>query len=302
MHVFRNLSIQTKLMSSMVACLLLFVTVSTVLGFVLTGASLSERVVSQELPAVVGEIRNDILRQIGMPLAMAKSVAGNSFVLDWETAGEPEGGNAAWAKYAQAVKQQARASSVFWVSGSTGQYFGEQGLVRKLAPTGQGDKWFYDLLASDKSQVLEIDKDASSNVYMLFINVKFDAGHGKQGIAGLSLSVDELAQAVRGYKVGESGSISLVRGNGSILVHRDPALVDGKHWLKDRPGFSADLSASLLKRERFAHAMYDAPSGRQLIASSYVPELDVYVIAELPEAQVLGGVRRTIALTSIVAG
>ncbi|MEG0202191.1 MAG: methyl-accepting chemotaxis protein, partial [Comamonas sp.] len=102
MHVFRNLSIQTKLMSSMVACLLLFVTVSTVLGFVLTGASLSERVVSQELPAVVGEIRNDILRQIGMPLAMAKSVAGNSFVLDWETAGEPEGGNAAWAKYAQA--------------------------------------------------------------------------------------------------------------------------------------------------------------------------------------------------------
>jgi methyl-accepting chemotaxis protein len=33
-----------------------------------------------------------------------------------------------------------------------------------------------------------------------------------------------------------------------------------------------------------------------------VPELDLYVIAELPEAQVLGGVRRTIALTSAVAG
>ena len=172
----------------------------------------------------------------------------------------------------------------------------------KLAPKGEGDKWFYDLLASDKSQVLEIDKDVSSHVYMLFINVKFDAGQGKQGIAGLGLSVDELAQAVRGYKVGESGSVSLVRGNGSILVHRDPALVDGKHWLKDRPGFSTDLSAALLKRERFAHAMYEAPSGRQLIASSYVPELDLYVIAELPEAQVLGGVRHTIALTSAVAG
>ncbi|MDR2297442.1 MAG: methyl-accepting chemotaxis protein [Comamonas sp.] len=302
MHVFRNLSIRTKLMSSMLACLLLFVAISTVLGFVLTGASLRERVVGQELPAVVGEIRNDILRQIGTPLAMAKSVAGNSFVLDWEAAGEPEDGNAAWVKYAQAVKQQAKASSVFWVSGSTGQYFGDQGPLRKLAPKGEGDKWFYDLLASDKSQVLEIDKDVSSNVYMLFINVRFDAGQGRQGIAGLGLSVDELAQAVRSYKVGESGSVYLVRGNGSILVHRDPALVDGKHWLKDRPGFSADLSAALLKRERFAHAMYEAPSGRQIIASSYVPELDLYVIAELPEAQVLGGVRRTIALTSAVAG
>ncbi|GEQ77022.1 methyl-accepting chemotaxis protein [Comamonas testosteroni] len=302
MHAFRNLSIRTKLMSSMLACLLLFVAISTTLGFVLTGASLRERVVGQELPAVVGEIRNDILRQIGTPLAMARSVAGNSFVLDWEAAGEPEDGNAAWARYAQAVKQQAGASSVFWVSGTTGQYFGEQGPVRKLAPKGQGDQWFYELLAGDKSQVLEIDKDVSSNAYMLFINVRFDAGQGRQGIAGLGLSVDELAQAVRAYQVGESGSVSLVRGNGSILVHRDPALVDGKHWLKDRPGFSAGLSAALLNRERFAHAMYEAPSGRQLIASSYVPELDLYVIAELPEAQVLGGVRRTIALTSAVAG
>lgn len=157
MHAFRNLSIRTKLMSSMVSCLLLFVAISTVLGFVLTGASLRERVVGQELPAVVGEIRNDILRQIGTPLAMARSVAGNSFVLDWEAAGEPEDGNAAWARYAQAVKQQAGASSVFWVSGSTGQYFGEQGPMRKLAPKGQGDQWFYELLAGDKSQVLEIE-------------------------------------------------------------------------------------------------------------------------------------------------
>ncbi|MFD2756290.1 methyl-accepting chemotaxis protein [Comamonas terrae] len=302
MHAFRNLSIRTKLMASMVACLLLFVSISTALGFVLTGASLRERVVGQELPAVVGEIRNDILRQIGTPLAVARSIAGNSFVLDWEAAGEPEEGNAAWAQYAHAVKQQAGASSVFWVSGTTGRYFGEQGPVRRLAPKGEGDQWFYDLLDSGKQQVLEIDKDVSSSVYMLFINVRFDAGQGRQGIAGLGLSVDGLAQAVRGYKVGESGSVSLVRGNGSILVHRDPALVDGKHWLKDRPGFSADLSAALLNRERFAHAMYEAPSGRQIIASSYVPELDVYVIAELPETQVLGGVRRTIALTSAVAG
>ena len=35
MHVFRNLSIRTKLMSSMVSCLLLFVAISTTLGFVL---------------------------------------------------------------------------------------------------------------------------------------------------------------------------------------------------------------------------------------------------------------------------
>jgi methyl-accepting chemotaxis protein len=142
--------------------------------------------------------------------------------------------------------------------------------MRKRRPRARVTNGSYELLAGDKSQVLEIDKDVSSNAYMLFINVRFDAGQGRQGIAGLGLSVDELAQAVRAYQVGESGSVSLVRGNGSILVHRDPALVDGKHWLKDRPG-SAELSAALLNRERFAHAMYEAPSGRQLIASSMCP-------------------------------
>ena len=81
MQALRKLSIRNKLMASMAACLLLFAAISTVLGFVLTGASLRERVVGLELPAVVGEIRNDILRQISAPLAMAQGLAANSFLL-----------------------------------------------------------------------------------------------------------------------------------------------------------------------------------------------------------------------------
>ena len=302
MSALRNLSIRTKLLASMAACLLLFVAISTVLGFWLTGRSLRERVVGQELPAVVGEIRNDILRQIGTPLAMAQAVAGNRFLLDWEAAGLPEAGRAAWEQYARSVKTQAGAASVFWVSGATGQYLSDQGLVRTLSASAPGDQWFHRLLASGKPYVLDIDKDAGSTAYMLFINTRFDAGGGKVGIAGLGLSVDAMAQAVRAYTVGESGSVYLVRGNGSILVHRDPALVDGKRMLQDLPGLHAGLGAALLDKTRFTHAVYDAPTGRQLIASSFVPELDLYVIAEVPEAEVLGGARRTVAVTSVVAG
>ena len=102
----------------MLACLLLFVAIATALGFFLTGANLRERVVTLELPAVVGEIRNDILRQIGTPLAIAKTTASNSFLLDWEAADQPAEGDAAWVKYASSVKKQAGAETVFWVSGA----------------------------------------------------------------------------------------------------------------------------------------------------------------------------------------
>ncbi|SDM21942.1 methyl-accepting chemotaxis protein [Oryzisolibacter propanilivorax] len=301
MQAFRNLSIRSKLMLSMGACLLLFAAISTGLGFVLTGNSMRERVVGQELPAVVGEIRNDILRQIGAPVALADSIAHNTYALDWEAAGQPEEGNAGWFRFAQAIKQRVNASTVFWVSEATRQYFNDHELVRQIAPKGQGDQWFYDIAGGTRAQRLEIDKDASSSAYMLFINVRFDAGQGRQGVAGLGLAVDGLAQTVRNYRVGESGSVSLVRGNGSILVHRDPALADGKHWLKDRPGLGAELAGRLLNRENFAHAAYQSPAGREIIASSYVPELDMYVVAELPEEQVLGGVRRTVGLTALAA-
>ena len=301
MQVLRNLSIRTKLLASMAACLLLFAAISTALGFWLTGRSLRERAVGVELPAVVEGIRNDILRRIGVPLAYAQSIAGNSFLLDWESAGLPQEGLAAWEKYARAAKEQTKAATVFWVSGTTGQYFTDKGLDRTLSASAPGDQWFYGLLKSGKPYVLDIDKDASASAYMLFINTRFDAGGGKAGIAGLGLPVDEMAQAVRSYKVGASGTVFLVRSNGMILVHRDPALVDGKHTLQDLPGFQAGLGGALLNKERFAHAVYDAPTGRAFIASSFVPELDMYVIAQVPEAEVLGAARRTIALTSLVA-
>jgi methyl-accepting chemotaxis protein len=297
----RNLSIRNKLMFSMLGCLLLFIAISTLLGFVLSGRYMQERVVELELPAVVGEIRNDILRQIGAPLAAAQSIAGNSFLLDWEAAGLPDEGVPAWQKYANSVKGTFHAASVFWVSGSTGKYFTEAGLGRTLSPSDASDQWFYGMLSGGQPYRLDIDRDKDSSVYMLFINVLFDAGEGRKGITGLGLSVDALAQAVRAYKVGQAGSVYLVRSNGTILVHRDASLVDGKHLLKNLPGFDAELSGKLLHKAQFTHATYDAPAGRQIIASSYVPALDLYVVAEMPQAQVLGEVRRTLALTSLAA-
>ena len=49
----------------MAACLLLFLVISAAVSVTMAGRSLRARAVERELPAVVGEIRNDILRQIG---------------------------------------------------------------------------------------------------------------------------------------------------------------------------------------------------------------------------------------------
>ncbi|MES2073520.1 MAG: methyl-accepting chemotaxis protein [Pseudomonadota bacterium] len=302
MNFLRRFSIQKKLMLSMGLCLLMFLLISSFLSMTMTGNGIRERVIQQELPAVVGEIRNDILRQIAEPLALSQSIANNSYLQEWENAGLPDEGLAGWQRYTKQIKDKSKAATIFWVSAASGKYFTEAGLNRTLDKASPNDQWFYGFLSGGKPYTLDIDKDVSSSVYMMFINTRFDAGAGKQGIAGLGLSVDALANTIRSYHVGKSGYVYLVRANGSLLIHKDPALVDGKHFLKDLPGFSQELSSKLLNGEKFTNATYAAPSGKQIVASSFVPELNLYVIAEVPEAEVLGNVMKSAAISALVAG
>ena len=262
-------------------CLLLFLMISASLSTYMMGNGIRERIVVQELPAVVGEIRNDILRQISEPLASSLSVANNTFLLDWEKQGLPDTGIDAWQRYSKLLKDKLKAATVFWVSGTSGKYFNEAGLNRTLSRDAASDQWFYSFLSGGKPYTLDIDKDVGSNAYMLFINASFDAD-GKKGVTGLGLPVDALAHAIRSYHIGKSGFVYLVRANGSLLIHKDPALVDGKHFLKDLPGFNEALSKQLLNQGKFTHAGYTSPQGTQIVASSYVPELNLYVIAEMP--------------------
>ncbi|HXA47700.1 MAG TPA: methyl-accepting chemotaxis protein [Burkholderiaceae bacterium] len=303
MRILRKFSIQKKLIFSLVLCMALFMAISSTLNIVMTGNGVRDRVVEQELPAVLGEIRNDILHQIAGPLATSQGIANNSFLQNWENAGLPDTGVDDWKNYASKIKESVGASTVFWASKETGKYFTENGFNRTLAPTNKDDDWFYkEVLASGKPYTLAVGKEPSSGKFMLFINARFDAGQGKVGAAGLGLAVDGLANTIRTYKIGTSGYIFLVRADGNVMVHRDASLVDGNHLLKDLPGFGPALASQLLNGEKFAKATHATPNGEQIVVSSFVPELNAYVIAEVPESEILGNVSRSVTISSLLAG
>ncbi|WP_228896066.1 methyl-accepting chemotaxis protein [Pseudoduganella aquatica] len=301
MLLLRRLSIKNKLMLSMGLCLLLFIIISSTLSIVMSSKNSRERVVEQELPAQIGEIRNDIQRQIAQPLSVSLTLANNTFLHGWEEAGAPDEGVAGWQKEAAQLKAKNQAATVFWVSHGTGKYFTDKGYDRTLGKDKASDQWFYDFLNSGKAYTLDLDKDVSADSYMLFINTRVQTGGGKLGVAGLGLSVNSLAQAVRAYKLGKSGFVYLVRANGTVVVHRNPALGDGKHLLKDVPGFTPELSKTLLNGEKFAHATYKSAEGTQFVASSFIPELNLYVLAEVPEHEVLGNIVRSATISSLIA-
>ena len=301
-HFLRRLSIKAKLMLSMGACLLLFLLISSALSVTLTGRSLSERAVEQELPAVVGEIRNDILRQIGGPATASLAIANNTFLQAWERADLDDSGLDAWRAYAAKVKDVNKAVTVFWASPSQLKFLDQSGLSYMMEKGNPRDKWMDAFLATGHAYELNLDPDPKTGEMKLFINARVEAGEGKLAVAGLGLSVKAMADAVRAHKVGKSGHVFLARSNGTIVLHREAALSDGEHNMKDLPGFSAELIRTLFDRKQFTHAFHDSPRGKLIVASSYVPELDMYVVAEVPESEVLGDLARSATIAALVAG
>ena len=302
MHLLRHLSIQKKLMFSMGFCLLLFMGISSFLSVRMSGDYVRERVVGQELPAQVGEIRNDVLRQISQPLSVVQTMANDIFLQDWEDAELADSGMATFQRYARMLKEKNKAAVVSWSSQAASRYMTDAGLIRTLDKQQPADHWFFSMLDENKQHTINLDRDPASGSFMLFLNARGQTAGGKAVIAGMGLSVDAMAETIRSYKVGQTGHVYLVRADGNLLIHRDPALADGKHPLKDLPGFSAALSKTLLTGNKYTYASYAAPTGKQLVAASFVPELNLYVMAEVPEAEVLGNVTRSALIAALIAG
>ncbi|WP_027817744.1 methyl-accepting chemotaxis protein [Paraburkholderia bannensis] len=313
MSIWRKLSIQNKLVLSMTTCLLIFIGISSGLSIWLIGDTVRERVVQDELPTAVNGIRADVQRQLAGPITAARAIALNPFLQQWEADGEPEAGAANWTRLAANIKAEEKAASVQWISAKTGNYYTEAGLQRKI---GEQDGWLKAFLASGKPYEVNMDRDVAVGGYMMFINARVQGdgaassaatGTGNTGgadatsVAGMALSVDALAAGISSYKIGQTGFAYLVHPDGAIMMHRDTSLVDGKHFLKDMPGMPADVASSLLGGKPYASTTYPAPGGTRYIATSLVPELNAYVVVEVPQAELLGPFERTIRTATLIA-
>ena len=300
--MFAQFSIQKKLILGLTGSLVLTIGLSSAVGIWLIGDRLLQRSAREELPVNVTAIRNDLLKVIAGPLAQSRAMAVNPALLKWESEGTPDERAADWQAYAGRLKEVAQASSVYWVSEATGRYHTDKGLDRTLSPNAASDGWFYGFLSAGKQLSLDLDVDKSNNVPNLFINVVFKTEDGKRGITGLGLSVSSLTSLIQNYRIAQTGHVFLVRPDGTVLLHSDAAVTSQHPKVSQMPGWSEDALQPLLKGQAQASSARDSDQGRMMVASSFVPELNLYVFAEVPESEVAGPIRATLWWVTIATG
>lgn len=298
LHHFKNLSISTKSIGSLVLSLILFSAISATISSSMITKEIHQRAFTEELPALVQGIRSDIQRQLAPSINAARGMADNAFLIDWDRAGMPESGHATWLRYANAIKKQQSAAGVFWCSESGMKYQKDDGSTRTILPT---ETWFSEALNSKVDYALNLDLDVAAQNYMMFINVRVDGPVGQRAVTGLALSVDAVAQSIAQYKIADSGVIYLVRANGSILMHQDKALIDGKHHLKDMPGLDATMASQLLGQQAFGQVRYQKEGNDYIMVSAPIPELQAYVIAEVPISELTGPILQAVRVAGLIA-
>lgn len=283
-------SVQHKLMAGLGLCLATFVAVSVASGLWLTREAFEARVVGAELPAVLDAARNDLQRQIAVPLGACLDMADNHFLLAWERAGQPDDGLPAFQAYAARLQARHQARSVYWVSQARGRTLTASGPPRPLGP---GDDWLGRFLTSGQPHALVLGPDPSGEGWRLSVHARFDAGGGRLGAAGLGMPAAALVEQVTSRRVGRTGLLMLVRPDGVIVLHREPSLADGRHHLGDLPGFGIEALGRLLSTsEAFNHTVEPAEGGARILAASHVPELNLYLVATVPRAELLADATR----------
>lgn len=299
--MFTSWSVRKKILVSVALVIVASLLITGLLSAHMFKTALTDRLENYELVRTVESIRNDLDKSVSVPLENARQLGANTFVLDWMAAGEPAEGIPAWQKYASRLKQTSGAMAVSWISEPTLHYYdNEKGLARQVDPNGN-DPWFKAFLASGKASEFNLGIEEGKPNVLMFINVLAKDEQGHRAIASIGIDMTSMAERVRKLAIGKTGQVFVVDAAGKIQIHRNADLVkvQDKVDVRSLPGLN-DVASSLLKKQNFNLTHYQGPQGPMVIASSYLPSADWFVVVEVAESEVYGSVNRTLGLLLIV--
>ncbi|MGF1680703.1 methyl-accepting chemotaxis protein [Photobacterium minamisatsumaniensis] len=231
------------------------------------------RLLESELPATLMQIRNNIDKEVSLMQEAAKQLATNRFITQMYTPERTAAEETQITQQLNDIKNQYRLFDASVADRSTGDYWNQNGFLRRL--NQQQDGWFYGFTQSGQAQSLSIFREANGEV-KLFIN--YQQLNGK-GMAGLSKSMDEMVRFVNQFQLEDTGFVYLADSDGLIRLHKNNSLM-GKRDLAAIYG--TEYAQKLLYKGDFNVTQANLNGQETLIATTYIPSMDWYVVAELP--------------------
>ncbi|MFQ2907247.1 methyl-accepting chemotaxis protein [Aeromonas allosaccharophila] len=254
---------------------------------------IENRMFEQELPNLTQRISKEIEQDLHGIAQAARQLATDRFILDWVDRGMPKEQEAILINQLKDVANQYGLVTASFADRQSAAYYNQDGFLRNLTPTQ--DAWFYDYTKSQKEMTLSIFRESNGEV-KLFVN--FQQLNGR-GLAGFAKSLDTMVTMVANFRLEESGIVFMVDGSGKVKLHPEANRIERDTL----GGIASGDTGSLLAKRPFAVINAEVNGEPMVVASSYIPLLDWYLVAQVPEAEIyaeLDQTRNEILMISLV--
>ncbi|MGU5652951.1 methyl-accepting chemotaxis protein [Aeromonas allosaccharophila] len=254
---------------------------------------IENRMFEQELPNLTQRISKEIEQDLHGIAQAARQLATDRFILDWVDRGMPKEQEPILINQLKDVANQYGLVTASFADRQSAAYYNQDGFLRNLTPTQ--DAWFYDYTKSQKEMTLSIFRESNGEV-KLFVN--FQQLNGR-GLAGFAKSLDTMVTMVSNFRLEESGIVFMVDGSGKVKLHPEANRIERDTL----GGIASGDTGSLLAKRPFAVINAEINGEPMVLASSYIPLLDWYLVAEVPQAEIyaeLDQTRNEILMISLV--
>ncbi|MFM5146590.1 MULTISPECIES: methyl-accepting chemotaxis protein [Aeromonas] len=251
------------------------------------------RMFEQELPNLTQRIGKEIEKDLTSVASAARQLANDRFVLDWVARGMPKEQESILIDQLKDMTSQYGLVTASFADRQSAAYYNQEGFLRIL--NHEQDNWFYDYTKSGQDLMLSIFRESNGEV-KLFVNFQQLDG---RGLAGLAKSLDSMVSMLANFRIGDSGFVFMTDGSGKVKLHPDAARID-RDSLSQLAGPGA---GALMTRQPFAATHAEIDGQPVVLATSYIPLLDWYLVAQVPEAEIyaeLDKARLHIVLVSLL--
>ncbi|WP_421186015.1 methyl-accepting chemotaxis protein [Aeromonas hydrophila] len=243
---------------------------------------IESRMFEQELPNLTQRIGKEIEKDLTSVAGAARQLANDRFVLDWVARGMPKEQESILIDQLKDMAAQYGLVTASFADRQSAAYYNQDGFLRNLTP--EQDAWFYGYTKSQQDLMLSIFRESNGEV-KLFVN--FQQLNGR-GLAGLAKSLDSMVSMLANFRIGDSGFVFMTDGSGKVKLHPDASRID-----RDSLAQLASGSGNLLNKQPFAATHAEIDGQPVVLASSYIPLLDWYLVAQVPEAEIYAELDRT---------
>jgi len=258
--------------------------VTSLASFMASRASLREEIIRHELPMISDTIYSEIQRDLMRPLFICSLMASDTFLRDWVLHGEGDADKIV--RYLKEIRTKYNTVSSFFVSERTRLYYYGDGMLKRISPDSERDRWYFRLKDLKADYEINVDPDmANQDALTIFINHRVLDYDGRFiGATGVGITVHDAMDQIDVYRKRYRRNIFFTDTGGNIILHGNASRMPHTN-IREIPEM-AHLAPDILSGGD--HSLKYRKGWKTIhLKTRYIPEVKWYLMVEQSEEETL---------------